>query len=126
MSSTQVGAILRHIRQLATTRQDHDLPDHQLLERFALDRDDAAFAALLQRHGPMVLGVCQSVLRDLHDAEDAFQAAFLLLAKKAGSIQRRAAVSAWLYRVAYHLALRARADAARRRALEKKAVALPM
>src|SRR5207248_6345209 len=122
MSSAQVGAVLRHIRKLAATPQDHDLPDHQLLERFARQRDEAAFAALLGRHGLMVLGVCRSVLRDGHDAEDAFQAAFLLLAQKAGSIHRREAVSGWLYRVAYHLAVRAKANAGRRRALEKRAV----
>src|SRR5262245_22383881 len=125
MSSVQVGAVLRHLRQLTTDRKDHQLPDHQLLERFALNRDEAAFAALLGRHGPMVLGVCQSVLREPHDAEDAFQAAFLLLAQKAGSIHRREAVSGWLYRVAYHLAVRAKANAARRRALEGKAATMP-
>ena len=125
MSSAQVGAVLRHIRQLATAGKDQDLPDHQLLERFARRRDEAAFAALLRRHGPMVLGVCRSVLHDVHDAEDAFQAAFLLLAQKAGSIHRREAVSGWLYRVAYHAAVRARATAARRRVLERRAVTMP-
>src|SRR5207302_2719156 len=99
--------------------------DNRLLERFAAHRDEAAFAALLKRHGPMVLGVCQSVLHNLHDAEDAFQAAFLVLARKAGSIQRREAVSSWLHRVAYHLAVKAQADAARRRVLEKRAVTMP-
>jgi hypothetical protein len=104
MSSAQVGAVLRHIRQLATARHDPEVPDDQLLERFTASRDEAAFAALLRRHGAMVLGVCRSVLRDGHGAEDAFQAAFLLLAQKADSIQRREAVSVsgWLYRVAYH------------------------
>jgi RNA polymerase sigma factor (sigma-70 family) len=125
MSSAQVGAVLRHIRHLATARKDQELPDRQLLERFAAHRDEAAFAALLGRHGPMVLGVCRSVLHDLHDAEDAFQAAFLLLAQKAESIHRREAVSGWLYRVAYHLAVRAKANAARRRVLEKRAVTMP-
>src|SRR5262245_20705496 len=125
MSSAQVGAVLRHIRQLAAAREDHELPDHQLLDRFARHRDEAAFAALLRRHGPMVLGVCRSVLHDLHDAEDAFQAAFLLLAQKAGSIHRREAVSGWLYRVAYHLAVRARANAPRRRVLERRAATMP-
>jgi RNA polymerase sigma factor (sigma-70 family) len=125
MSSAQVGAVLRHIRRLAADRKDHDLPDHQLLERFARHHDEAAFAALLRRHGAMVLGVCRSVMHDLHDAEDAFQAAFLLLAQKAGSIYRREAVSGWLYRVAYHAAVRARAAAARRRGLEKRAVTMP-
>jgi RNA polymerase sigma factor (sigma-70 family) len=124
MSSAQVGAVLRQIRKLATAQNDSDVPDHQLLEQFARHRDEAAFAALLGRHGPMVLGVCQSVLHNLHDAEDAFQAAFLLLAQKAGSIQRREAVSAWLYRVAYHVAVRAGANAARRRVYERKAATM--
>ena len=73
MSSAQVGAVLRHIRKLAAGRREEELPDGQLLERFAAHRDEAAFAALLKRHGPMVLGVCQSVLHNLDDAEDAFQ-----------------------------------------------------
>jgi RNA polymerase sigma factor (sigma-70 family) len=75
--------------------------------------------------GPMVLGVCKSVLHNLHDAEDAFQAAFLVLARKAGSIHRREAVSAWLYRVAYHLAVKAQASAARRKIHEQRAAAMP-
>jgi RNA polymerase sigma factor (sigma-70 family) len=125
MSSAQVGAVLQHIRKLASVRHDQDVPDRQLLERFVLHRDGDAFAALLGRHGPMVLGVCQSVLHNVHDAEDAFQAAFLLLAKKAGSIHRREAVSGWLYRVAYHLAVRSQANAARRRVHEKRAATMP-
>src|SRR5438128_848059 len=100
MSSAQVGAVLRHIRKLATDRTDDEVPDHQLLERFAREKDETAFAALLERHGAMVFSVCRNVLHDLHDAEDAFQASFLLLARKAGSIHRREAVSGWLYRVA--------------------------
>src|SRR5262249_48236074 len=99
---------------------DEQQPDRQLLQRFARHRDGDAFAALLWRHGPMVLGVCRSVLRDLHDAEDAFQAAFLVLAQKAGSIQQQESVGAWLYRVAYHVAVKAQAGAARRRAHERK------
>jgi RNA polymerase sigma factor (sigma-70 family) len=125
MSSAHVGAVLSYIRKLAADRNDLDLPDDQLLERFTAHRDEAAFAALLKRHGPMVLGVCQSILHNLHDAEDAFQAAFLVLARRAGSIHRREAVSAWLHRVAYHLAVDVQAGAARRRVLEKRAVAMP-
>jgi RNA polymerase sigma factor (sigma-70 family) len=125
MISTEVSAVLRHLRHLAADHNDHEQPDDQLLGRFVGRRDEAAFAALLRRHGPMVLGVCRNVLRDLHDAEDAFQATFLLLAQKAGSIHRRESVSGWLYRVAYHLAVRAGAAVARRRALEKKAVIMP-
>src|SRR5579884_3822962 len=125
MSSAQVSPILRFIRQLAVGRKDSELPDHQLLERFATRRDEAAFAALLRRHGPMVLSVCRSVLHNVHDAEDAFQAAFLVLARKAGSIQRRESVSSWLYRVAYHLAVKAQANAARRKNHEKRAAVMP-
>jgi RNA polymerase sigma factor (sigma-70 family) len=125
MSSAQVGALLRYIHRTSTAARDGDAPDHELLERFAASQDGAAFALLLKRHGSMVLGVCRSVLHDHHDAEDAFQAAFLVLARKAGSIHRREAVSAWLYRVAYHLAVKARASAARRRSHEKRAVVTP-
>jgi RNA polymerase sigma factor (sigma-70 family) len=124
MSSAQVGVVLRQIRKLVDTQHDHEAADHLLLERFAHDRDEDAFATLLRRHGPMVLSVCRSILRDSHDAEDAFQAAFLLLAQKAGSIHRREAVSGWLYRVAYHTAVRAQANAARRRIVEKRAVTM--
>src|SRR4051812_20834889 len=76
------------------------LPDGQLLERFVGDRDEAAFEALVVRHGPMVLGVCSRVLRDPHAAEDAFQATFLVLARKAGSLWVRGTLDAWLSRVA--------------------------
>jgi DNA-directed RNA polymerase specialized sigma24 family protein len=119
MNSTQVGAVLGYVRKLAGAGKDDGLPVHQLLERFALSRDEAASAALLRRHGPMVLGVCRSVLHKLHDAEDAFQATFLVFARKAGSIHRRESVSSWLHRLAYHLAVDAQADAARLRAFEK-------
>jgi RNA polymerase sigma factor (sigma-70 family) len=94
------------------------LDDRRLLERFLADRDEAAFEALVRRHGPLVLGVCRRVLRHAHDAEDAFQATFLVLACKAGSIARRDALPAWLYGVAYRVASRARAAAERRRSRE--------
>jgi RNA polymerase sigma factor (sigma-70 family) len=121
MSSAQVGAVLRYIRKLAVPESDEQLPDGQLLERFATHRDQAAYATLMKRHGPMVLAVCRSVLHDPHDAEDAFQATFVVLAQKAGLIQRQQALSSWLYRVAYHLAMKAQARASRRRAQERKA-----
>jgi RNA polymerase sigma factor (sigma-70 family) len=88
--------------------------DAQLLDRFVRARDEAAFELLVRRHGPMVLGVCRRVLRHEQDAEDAFQAALLILARKAGSITARVSVGGWLYQVAYRVALRARQGAARR------------
>jgi RNA polymerase sigma factor (sigma-70 family) len=100
------------------------LTDGQLLERFASGRAEAAepaFAALVTRHGPMVLGVCRGVLRDAHDAEDAFQATFLTLARKAGSLRRPDPLGPWLHAVAYRVARRLRDKDARRRRHETEA-----
>lgn len=83
--------------------------DATLLERFVTRREEAAFAALVQRHGPLVLGVCRRILRNSHDAEDVFQATFLVLARKAGCIPWQTSVAKWLYVVAERLALHARA-----------------
>src|SRR5262245_57246888 len=110
----------RLIRSLAQdASQAPGVSDGQLLERFVAGRDEAAFELLLWRHGPMVLGVCRRVLRDEHSAEDAFQATFLALARKAASIARREAVASWLYQVAYRVALRARAGLAQRARRER-------
>jgi RNA polymerase sigma factor (sigma-70 family) len=99
------------------------LTDLSLLERFAAEHDDAAFATLVERHGPMVLGVCRRVLGHAQDAEDAFQAAFLVLARKAGRVRWHAEVGNWLYQVAYRTALRARAN--RKRIRERQMVDPP-
>src|ERR1700722_6174046 len=88
------------------------LSDGRLLERFAAHREEAPFAALLRRHGPMVWGVCRRVLRDHHDAEDAFQATFLVLARKGHSIAHRELIANWLYGVAYQTAVKARSTRA--------------
>ena len=98
------------------------MSDAQLLDRFVSRRDEAAEAAfeeLVIRHGPMVLRVCRSVLHDAHDAEDAFQAVFLVLASRAGSIRRSGSVASWLFGVAHRVATRARRSAARRRRLDQ-------
>src|SRR5436305_11335494 len=100
MADGQLGAVLHHVRKLAGSTADADLTDGQLLERFADRHEEAAFAALLRRHGPLVLGVCRRILRDAHDADDAFQATFLVLLRKAGSLDRRGTVGGWLYTVA--------------------------
>jgi RNA polymerase sigma factor (sigma-70 family) len=92
-------------------RDGGQLSDAQLLERFALNGDEAAFESLLWRHGPMVLGLCRRVLRHRHDAEDVFQAVFLVFFRKARSIRRRDCLASWLYKVAYRLAVRARVQA---------------
>ncbi len=100
-----------------------DLDDAALLNQFLLDRDPAAFEAVVTRHGPMVLRLCQRLLADAHDAEDAFQATFLVFLRKAASIRPASALAAWLHRVAYHVALGSRA--ARRRRREGAAPDLP-
>jgi RNA polymerase sigma-70 factor (ECF subfamily) len=97
--------------------------DEQLLDRFVARRDETgeeAFAALVERHGPMVLGVCRRVLGDVHEAEDAFQATFLVLARKANSVIRREKVASWLYGVAYRTATESRYRAVRRRSREAR------
>jgi RNA polymerase sigma factor (sigma-70 family) len=101
------------------------LTDGQLLDRFAVGHDDGAelsFQALVERHGPMVLRVCQRVLTDPNDAEDAFQATFLVLLRQAGRIRERGSVAAWLHGVAARIAARAKVEAARRRRIERRGV----
>src|SRR6516164_6525835 len=122
---TQAGIVLRHLHRLAAPAAGGDVPDGQLLERFTLRREEAAFTALVRRHGPLVLGVCRRVLHNHHDAEDAFQATFLILARKARAITKQESVAGWLYQVAYRTALRARARAAGRQAREGRVVPRP-
>src|SRR5262249_29898323 len=95
-------------------RDGGQLTDAQLLERFVLARDEAAFESLLWRHGPMVLALCRRLLRHRHDAEDAFHAAFLVFFREAPSISRRDCLASGLYKVAYRLAVKARARAVNR------------
>ena len=113
-------SILRHIRRAALRHAGEGLTDGQLLESFVTRRDEAAFEALLRRHGPMVLGVCRRVLRQEQDAEDAFQATFLVLARKAGSLRSRELLPNWLYGVAHRTALKARAMNVHRRARDQQ------
>jgi RNA polymerase sigma factor (sigma-70 family) len=121
MAQAPLRPVLRHLRQLVSAVQSNPLSDAQLLARFVQQRDEAAFAALVQRHGGLVWGVCRRVLGHHQDAEDAFQAAFLALAQSAASVRRTEAVASWLYRVAHRVATRAGLDAAKRRAREQAA-----
>jgi RNA polymerase sigma factor (sigma-70 family) len=121
MTTTGAGIVLRHIRGLAAAGTASESADRQLLERFAVHREEAAFEAIVRRHGPMVLGVSRRILGNRDDAEDAFQATFLVLSYKAGAIARRESLGGWLYQVAYHMALKAKASAAARHRREQLA-----
>ena len=120
MPTSSLAPLLRHLRQAAFRAHTGDLSDGQLLERFLTLREEVAFESLVRRHGPMVLGVCRRVLLNAHDAEDAFQATFMVLVRKAGSIVPRELVGNWLYGVAYRTALKARSIASRRRAVVRQ------
>jgi RNA polymerase sigma factor (sigma-70 family) len=117
--------VVRSLRRITLARDGGGMTDGQLLECFLATREQAAFTALVRRHGPLVLGVCRRVLGNSHDAEDAFQATFLVLARKAAAIVRRDLLGHWLYGVAYRTALKARAAAGRRRAVERQVEQMP-
>jgi RNA polymerase sigma factor (sigma-70 family) len=121
MATPSPGIVLRHLRDLVATEQTNKLPDQQLLQRFVRTREESAFDTLVRRHGPLVLGVCRRVLHDWHDAEDAFQATFLVLARNAGSVQKGASLGSWLYGTAYRVAVKARGRSATRQHYEGRA-----
>jgi RNA polymerase sigma factor (sigma-70 family) len=121
MAESTLNDILRHLRGVCAAEAGRDLTDGELLERFVARREETAFALLVQRHGPMVLAVCRRVLHDVHAAEDAFQAAFLVLARRSASIRKRGSLASWLHAVAQRIALRARARAAAQRSRERQA-----
>jgi RNA polymerase sigma factor (sigma-70 family) len=121
MATTTLRTVCRHLRKLAGAPDAATATDSQLLQRFLRDRDEAAFAALVKRHGGLVLGVCRRVLGNHADAEDAFQATFLVLAKRATSIRSVTALASWLYGTAYRCALEIRRKAERRRTHEGRA-----
>ena len=121
MAIETLGAVLRQINRLFSDGAVTGLSDAQLLERFLTERDGAAFEVLMARYGPMVLSVCRGVLRNSIDAEDAFQATFLVLVNKARSLRGRANLGGWLHLVAYRVAIQANAAAARRRVQEREA-----
>src|SRR5262245_16206897 len=125
MATAQLGTVLRHIRGLAADPKIDERTDGALLRTFLSDKDPSAFEALLLRHGPMVLRVCRRALGNAHDAEDALQATFLVLAQKAASIRKRESLASWLHGVAYRMATDARRAAARRHEHESRANPTP-
>src|SRR5271166_6664785 len=126
MSSLRAGSTATLVEALFAEGSATGVPDEQLLERFVWQRDEAAelaFGALVQRHGPMVLSVCKSALRDQHDAEDAFQATFLVLARKASSLSVPGRIGPWLHGVARRTSQKVRARRARVDRLNRRAEA---
>jgi RNA polymerase sigma factor (sigma-70 family) len=121
MAIGQLSDFIHHLGSAVLLRQGAELTDGQLLERFVSRREPAALEALVQRHAPMVWGVCRRTLGNLHDAEDAFQATFLVLVRKAAAVYPRAKVGNWLYGVAHQTALKARTTRAKRRVRERPA-----
>jgi RNA polymerase sigma-70 factor (ECF subfamily) len=122
MAKGHLGKVINHLRGLIRPHRDDAPTDAQLLQRFAASQEVEAFATLVCRHGGLVFGVCRRLLADEHDAEDAFQATFLVLARKAAAIRKPASMASWLYGVAHRIARKAKADAARRRAHEQEFV----
>lgn len=120
MTTPRAKSILQHLRRLAAHLEE--LSDRELLHRFASQHDEEAFARLMRRHRPLVQGVGLRVLGNWHDSEDVTQAVFLVLARKAASPRWHDSVACWLYRVAYHLALKAKAASNRRQSKERQAV----
>jgi RNA polymerase sigma factor (sigma-70 family) len=119
MAKQSLNGVLQHLRKVAAVQTYRGLSDRELLERFVAARDEAAFTVLIERHGPMVLGVCRRALPNFHDAEDACQAAFLVLARKAASVRKKTSLSSWLHGVACRLALSLKRDHARRKNRER-------
>src|SRR5262245_56546250 len=120
-----LNPLVRHIRKLVGTPATAELTDAELLRRFAREQDQGAFALLVERHGGLVWTVCRRLLAHEEDAEDAFQAPLLVLARKAGSIRKRRSVASWLYGVAYRTSLKARTTLARRQKYERLAEVRP-
>jgi RNA polymerase sigma factor (sigma-70 family) len=121
MLAVRPNPVLQFLRRLGVAERTAGLPDRDLLQCFVRQRDEVAFAALVRRHGPMVLRVCRQVLHQEEDAEDAFQATFLIFSRKAASVQKRDSLASWLYGVAHHAATDLKRSLARRRARKNEA-----
>jgi RNA polymerase sigma factor (sigma-70 family) len=125
MVSGRWQSVFRHVRELLQASNSQPVSDRELLDRFVSAGDQDAFALLLERHGPKVMGVCRHLLRDTHRADDAFQATFLVFVRKAGTIRKRQSVGSWLYGVAFRTALKARTRAQRIQAYERQVDPMP-
>src|SRR5437660_8426754 len=125
MAAGKMSKIGQHLRRAVLPRDGAGLTDGQLLHDYLSRHEEAALAALVRRHGPMVWGVCRRVLRSYHDAEDAFQATFLVLVRRAASITSPDLLANWLYGVAQQTALKARATTAKRRGRERQVINMP-
>jgi RNA polymerase sigma factor (sigma-70 family) len=125
MDRSALGSTLQHLSALVAPPGARDLTDSELLSAYCANHDQAAFAAIVQRHGPLVLAVCGRVLRHVEDREDVFQATFLALARDAASVRRRESIAGWLHGVARHIALDAHRAATRRHKLEEQAMTTP-
>jgi RNA polymerase sigma factor (sigma-70 family) len=120
MANQSVQPVLRQLHKMLARQAAKDRTDLELLQQFATKRDESSFAALVERHGPLVWNVCHRVLRDRDDAEDAFQATFLVLPRRASFVCKKEAIGSWLYGVAYPTALSQKRAAQRRRRREKQ------
>jgi RNA polymerase sigma factor (sigma-70 family) len=120
MSKTSLSTFLHHLKRGMVAETLSDAGDPQLVEQFLADRDEAAFEALIRRHGPMIMSVCSRIVHNHADAEDAFQATFLVLAKNLRTVRKQASFASWLHGVARRIALKARAQANTRRQYEQR------
>jgi len=125
MATAQMDTVIRHLRRAVLRQDAAGRTDGQLLASFIDQKDEAAFEALVRRHGPMVFGVCRRVVGNHHDAEDAFQATFLVLARKASSVKPRERLANWLHGVALRTAMKAKTMTAKRRGREKQVTEMP-
>src|SRR5262249_16666601 len=125
MASSQMSGFIQHLRKTSLPREGVRLTDGQLVTDYLSGLEEASLAALVHRHGPMVWGVCRRVLRNYHDAEDAFQATFLVFVRKAAALESRELLANWLYAVAHQTALKARATAAKRNEREGRMPEMP-
>src|SRR5579862_2410619 len=125
MPQSMFADVLTYLRKVCAAQAARDLSDAELLTQFLAKREDAAFAVLVQRHGPMVFSVCQRVLDDCHAAEDAFQATFLVLIRRAAAVHKGKPLGSWLHGVARRIALKARTQTLTRRSRERESSSMP-